>query len=911
MLDSVKVLAAAQFGQVRSCPGDSSSLKDVSTFLPGASIVSWEWDFGDPASGAANQSNQRDVKHQYATAGPYPVSLTITASGGCTSTYSENVVVPEFPTLVPVPQTALCAGNATPLAITETADLTFVSWNFDDPASGPLNTASGAEVFHQYAAAGAYTPAVTARNVAGCSLTLDQTLEIFPNLLTGAISPDGTYVLCQGKTLTLYAPPVGVSYSWSNGASGQQITVGQTGLYALTVTDAMGCTFSPPAKEVNVLPAPDGSIRALLFNENDQIVGVETNALTVCAGETVHLYTNEQANHTYAWSSGGFGGVQEFSEVRNNLLPPGNYLYHITVTNALTGCTAVTQVFPVTVNPVPAGLAVSTDQNCAGTTANITYDGPQPPGWQYFWNNGATGPAFATTEPGHYFVRVVNEFGCAASSEKVTILPGPNIAALPSGCHRRCEPDTLCLPAMPEIATWQWFFNGVPIPGANGPDLVATESGVYWAELSDTSGCHAQSVPLTLELFTGTGDVLGSVWSDVNHNGVIDPADTLVSGIPVQLWQNGGIVSGGQSGTNGQFIFGNVPSVGGFVAVDGAALPVGWNIVIGQSPADLVGCAAVAQVGLLLAGPMPCLPTVGTLSAAACPGGSFDYNGTAVPAGTSQEFTLQNHLGCDSVLTVTVAEYPPIQFSLTTEKSCSDNPTGSVLVQNALGGLSPLEFSIDGLVFQQAPLFEDLSAGMHQIWIADAAGCVVEQTFSIDAIPALEFELPSLVLLACDGTPVTVQPTLIGVDTDISYLWWNGSTEAVVQVAQAGPIWLEVANACASIRKNTEVVWGTGVGDTTLAYIPNVLMPEAEDAQNAVFRPMFVPDVTVLEYLMEVYDRWGNLLFRAQQPEDGWAGTARGQFSMPGSYIWRLEVKALHCGQEIEIRKSGSVALVR
>ncbi|MBK9339032.1 MAG: PKD domain-containing protein [Lewinellaceae bacterium] len=1166
VLDSVKVLAAAQFGQVRSCPGDSTSLKDVSTFLPGTSIVSWQWDFGDPASGAANQSNQRDVKHQYAMAGPYPVSLTVTAVGGCTSTFSENVVVPEFPTLVPVPQTALCAGNATPLAITETADLTFVTWNFDDPASGPLNTASGAEVFHQYAAAGTYAPAVTARNVAGCSLTLDQTLEIFPNLLTGAISPGGISVLCQGQSLLLDAPPVGVFYSWSNGASGQQITVAQTGLYALTVTDAMGCTFSPPAKEVNVLPAPDGAIRALLFNENDQITGIETSALTVCAGETVHLYTNEQANHNYAWSSGGFGGVQEFSEVRNNLLPAGNYLYHITVTNALTGCTAVTQVFPVTVNPVPTGLAVSTDQNCAGTVANVSYDGPQPPGWQYFWNNGATGPGFATTEPGHFFVRVVNEFGCAASSEKVTILPGPNIAALPSGCHRRCEPDSLCLPAMPEIVSWQWFFNGAAIPGATGPNLVATESGAYWAELTDTSGCHAQSVPLTLELFTGTGDVLGSVWSDVNHNGIIDPADTLVGGIPVQLWQNGGIVSGGQSGAGGQFVFGNVPSVGGFVVVDSVALPVGWNIVIGQSPADLVGCAAVAQAQLLLAGPAPCLPTLGTLnatacaggsfdyngtaipagtsqeftlqnhlgcdsvltvtvaeqavtfgtlsaaacpgssfdyngtaipagtsqefilqnylgcdsvltvtvaeqavtfgtlsaaacpggsfdyngtaipagtsqeftllnhlgcdsvltvtvaeqavtfgtlsaaacpggsfdyngtaipagtsqeftlqnylgcdsvltvtvaeqavtfgtlsaaacpgssfdyngtaipagtsqeftlqnylgcdsvltvtvaeqavtfgtlSAAACPGGSFDYNGTAVPAGTSQEFTLQNYLGCDSVLTVTVAEQAAIQFSLTTEKSCADNPTGSVSVQNLSGGLLPLEFSLDGLLFQQVPVFEDLSAGTHQLRVQDDAGCTAEQTFFIEAIPVPEFELPSPVLLTCDGTPVAVQPTLTSVATDISYLWWNGSTEAVVQVVQAGPIWLEITNTCGSIRKNTEVVWGTGTGDTTLAYLPNVFMPGARDAQNDKFQPMFVPEVTVLEYLLEVYDRWGNLVFRTQRLEEGWTGSARGQAGMPGSYVWRLEVRALHCGQEIEIRKNGSVALVR
>jgi len=1064
VIDSVKVLAAAQFGQVRSCPGDSSSLKDVSTFLPGLPIVSWQWDFGDPASGAANQSNQRDVKHQYAAAGPYPVSLTVTAVGGCTSTFSEDVVIPPFPTLVPVPQTALCAGNATPLAVTETADLTRVTWNFDDPASGPLNTASGAEVFHQYATAGVYFPAVTARNVAGCSLVLGQTLEIFPNLLTGAISPGGTATLCQGQSLLLDAPPVGVSYSWSNGASGQQISVSQTGLYVLTVTDAMGCTFSPPAKEVNVLPAPDGAIRALLLNENEQIVGVETSALTVCAGETVHLYTNEQAGHHYAWSSGGFGGVQEFSEVRNNLLPAGNYTYHITVTNTFTGCTAVTQAFPVTVNPVPAGLAVSTDQNCAGTTANVSYDGPQPLGWQYFWNNGATGPGFATTEPGHYFVRVVNEFGCAANSEKVTILPGPNIAALPSGCHRRCEPDTLCLPAMPEIVGWQWFFNGVAIPGATGPNLVATESGAYWAELTDTSGCHAQSVPLTLELFTGTGDVLGAVWSDANHNEIIDPADTLVGGIAVKLWQNGGTVLGGQSGASGQFIFGSVPSVGGFVAVDSTALPAGWDIVIGQSPADLVGCAAVTQVGLLLAGPMPCLPTLGTLNAAACPGAGFDYNGTVIPAGTSQQFFLQNHLGCDSVLTVivaeqavtfgtlnaaacpgvgfdyngttiaagtsqqfflhnhlgcdsvltvivaeqavtfgtlnaaacpgvgfdyngtvvpagtsqqfflqnylgcdsvltvivaeqavtfgtlnaaacpgagfdyngtvvpagtsqqfflqnylgcdsvltvTVAEQAAIQFSLTTEKSCIDNPTGSVSVQALAGGVPPFEFSTDGVLFQQTPLLEHLPSGAHHIWVQDAAGCTVEQSFFIEAIPAVAFDLPNPVLIPCDGTPVRVQPTLTGIAADWNYLWWNGSTETAVYVEEAGPVWLEIANACSTVRKNADAVWSTAVGDTALVYLPNVFMPGARDAQNDKFQPMFVPDVTVLEYLLEVYDRWGSLLFRTQQLQEAWAGSARGQVGMPGSYVWRLEAKALHCGREVEIRKTGAVALVR
>ena len=66
VLDSVFVPAAAQFGQVPGCPGDSTFVKDVSTFLPQTQITKWAWNFGEPASGAANTSSLRDVKHNYA-----------------------------------------------------------------------------------------------------------------------------------------------------------------------------------------------------------------------------------------------------------------------------------------------------------------------------------------------------------------------------------------------------------------------------------------------------------------------------------------------------------------------------------------------------------------------------------------------------------------------------------------------------------------------------------------------------------------------------------------------------------------------------------------------------------------------------------------------------------------------------
>lgn len=127
----------------------------------------------------------------------------------------------------------------------------------------------------------------------------------------------------------------------------------------------------------------------------------------------------------------------------------------------------------------------------------------------------------------------------------MVIFPGPNISALPSGCHERCNPDTLCLPPLPEIVSWQWFFEGSAIPGATSHQFVANQSGTYWAELMDINGCEASSAPLTVELYNGFGNILGQVWSDVNDNGIIDAADTLVSGIPVQLLQNGTFIAPG------------------------------------------------------------------------------------------------------------------------------------------------------------------------------------------------------------------------------------------------------------------------------------------------------------------------------------------------------------------------------
>lgn len=183
--------------------------------------------------------------------------------------------------------------------------------------------------------------------------------------------------------------------------------------------------------------------------------------------------------------------------------------------------------------------------------------------------------------------------------------------------------------------------------------------------------------------------------------------------------------------------------------------------------------------------------------------------------------------------------------------------------------------------------------------------------YLIEAVPAPEFELAAAFFIPCDSTSVVLQPVLNGNLTDLSYLWWNGDDAPIVTATGPGPVWLEISNGCTTIRKNAQVAWGTASGDTSLLYMPNVFNPEAGNPENAALRPSFATGITVLEYRLEVFDRWGSMVFRSQQPDEGWTGPALGKMAGPAVFVWILKAKLGYCGREIDLRKTGDVTVIR
>ncbi|MCB0638229.1 MAG: gliding motility-associated C-terminal domain-containing protein [Lewinella sp.] len=87
-------------------------------------------------------------------------------------------------------------------------------------------------------------------------------------------------------------------------------------------------------------------------------------------------------------------------------------------------------------------------------------------------------------------------------------------------------------------------------------------------------------------------------------------------------------------------------------------------------------------------------------------------------------------------------------------------------------------------------------------------------------------------------------------------------------------------------------------------YVPNVFAPEGV---NSVFRPL-VGFGTAQVYLMQIYDRWGGLVFESRNLSDGWNGRKHGDPMPQGIYLYYIELTQ---SDGTVLKLSGDVMLLR
>lgn len=182
------------------------------------------------------------------------------------------------------------------------------------------------------------------------------------------------------------------------------------------------------------------------------------------------------------------GGVFSGQGVTNNTFNPnglnvGSYTVTYTYTTP-EGCVATDQQqVEITSGPSPTITADGPLTVCAGDTVVLDAGSGYN---SYSWvPGGQQTQTISVYSPGIYSVNVVDNNGCSGTSSNslfVEVL-SPIFAVITA------NGNTLYASPANEDA-YQWYFNGVPIPGATGTSHVALQSGNYQVEITDaTTGC--------------------------------------------------------------------------------------------------------------------------------------------------------------------------------------------------------------------------------------------------------------------------------------------------------------------------------------------------------------------------------------------------------------------------------------
>lgn len=148
--------------------------------------------------------------------------------------------------------------------------------------------------------------------------------------------------------------------------------------------------------------------------------------------------------------------------------------------------------------------------------------------------------------------------------------------------------------------------------------------------------------------------------------------------------------------------------------------------------------------------------------------------------------------------------------------------------------------------------------------------------------------------------------TLIGLVTNADSLRWStGESNDTISINQEGDYVLFVYNSCGRDTAVVQVRFPTC--KTICPYLfPNVFTPN-DDTTNDAFGPVGkCPAVS--KFTMQVYNRWGDLVFEGLNPDDAWDGEVNGLPAPADVYVWWVRYQL---PDQPEVLEKGNVTLLR
>lgn len=513
----VNTLPTANFSNsLPSCETQTIGFTDLS--VPNSGNVNvWVWNFGDPASGAANSSVLQNPTHNFAAPGVYNVTLTATTDRGCTSTPVTRQV-----TISPLPDAGftlpeVCLSDAfaqfTDTSKVVGSTITGWNWNFGDPASGALNTSTVQNPQHKYNAVGVYNVKLIVTAATGCidSLTLPITINgdipvaNFNGLNPASMCANDSIAIQDASTVN-FGSITKVEIYWDNG--------GAPTVFETDDTPTPGKIYKHKYPNFQTPATQTFNVRYRAYSGgscvNDRIKPIVVNAAPAVQFNTVPPVCSDAAPFqiTQATETGGVVGTGVFSGPGVNAAGIfnaatagiGTHTIRYTFTSTAGGCVDFKEQTIQVLTPPTANFGVAAP-TCESQTVTFTDSSTTAAGTgtitTWTWNFGdATPPVvnnsnapvthvYAAAGPYTVTLQVTTNNGCnsVVKSIPITVHPLPVVdfnmpkVCLPNASATFTDASSI-VDGTQNAFTYLWTF-GDPGTGVNDTSRAKTPTHIY------------------------------------------------------------------------------------------------------------------------------------------------------------------------------------------------------------------------------------------------------------------------------------------------------------------------------------------------------------------------------------------------------------------------------------------------
>lgn len=492
------------------------------------------------------------------------------------------------------------------------------------------------------------------------------------------------------------------------------------------------------------------------------------------------------------------------------------------------------------------------DQNlCVGEALVLDAGNPN---LQHLWNDMSTSQTLSVSTSGTYYVEVSNQGACAVTDTVHVIFHGLVSAGLDQAATYCQTYGTIDLNVEFNLnatnGNWQFAGTGNTIPNSqlNTQNLLGIQSLLY---IMSSTYCPSDSAEITVTVNPQNSSGLDSTQSICNLTSTLVDLNTLLrQNSLLTQWDNFNLVPEFDSTT-------------GLLATEGLM-------------------AGTYQFYALTSNLEPCI------------------NDTAV-------------------IEIRVVQTPVVDFSVLYEEGCEPLlNTFADLSTNLSQETYQWSFS-NGLTSTLKDPFDVLFAhdGCYDVSLVVTNEGLCSSTlsksslFCVNPLPTADFSFSPHQIFS-DNPNVHFQNLSVGA---IHYNWdfSDGFTSTMPSPSHLfefdTPGIYAVSLIAISDKGCTDTSYqNIPVLEQIIYYVPNAFTPD-QDNNNPIFLPIISAGVDLHSYHLEIFNRWGELLFESYDSSIGWDGSYGNQICPDGLYTWMIQFKSKFNAESFVL--NGMVAIIK